>query len=139
VLRILIVDDSNSLRFLLKAFFKDVGRCDEAENGAQAVELVRESLRGEGYDVVFMDIMMPELDGMEATRRIRDLLDDENVPREARPRIIMLTCLSDARHMLQAQYECGADAYVTKPFDRAILFEMLANMGLMSNPLDREQ
>jgi len=139
VIRILIVDDSDSLRFLLKAFFKDVGRCDEAENGARAVEMVRESLRGEGYDVVFMDIMMPEMDGLEATRRIRDLLDDENVPREARPRIIMLTCLSDARHMLEAQFECGADAYVTKPFDRAILFEMLANMGLMANPLDVEQ
>jgi two-component system chemotaxis response regulator CheY len=138
VLRILIVDDSDSLRFLLKAFFKGVGACDEAADGAQAVDRVRASLGGAGYDVVFMDIMMPGMDGLEATRRIRDLLDDENVAYEDRPRIIMLTCVSDSEYMVKAQYECGADAYVTKPFDRAILFEMLGNMGLMSTPLDGE-
>ncbi|MCK9241430.1 response regulator [Desulfocurvus sp.] len=138
MLRILVVDDSDSLRFLLKAFFKDVGVCDEAPDGARAVELVRESLGGVGYDVVFMDIMMPGMDGLEATRRIRDLLDEENVGYEARPRIVMLTCVSDSRYMLEAQYECGADAYVTKPFGRDLLFEVLANMGLVASPLDGE-
>ncbi len=136
MLRILIVDDSDSLRFILKAFFKNIGTCDEAVNGAQAVEMVRRSLGGDGYDVVLMDIMMPEMDGMEATRRIRDLFDDENVQSEDRPRVVMLTCLSDSEHMVRAQYECGADAYITKPFEREVLLETLANLGLLPVPLD---
>lgn len=139
VLKILIVDDSDSLRFILKAFFKNVGICDEAVDGAQAVEMVRASLPAGGYDVIFMDIMMPEMDGLQATRRIGEMLDDENVQPEDRPRVVMLTCLSDSRHMLEAQYECGADAYITKPFEREVLFETLGNLGLLANPLRGEE
>lgn len=139
MLKILIVDDSDSLRFILKAFFKDVGECDEAVDGAKGVEAVRATLDGgDGYDVIFMDIMMPDVDGLEATRQIKDLLDDENVQHEDRPRIVMLTCLSDAANMLTAQYECGADAYITKPFERETLFETLGNLGVMESPLRDE-
>jgi len=136
VLKILLVDDSDSLRFILKAFFKNVGTCDEAANGQQAVELVRRSLDIDLYDVIFMDIMMPEVDGLDATRQIVEMLDAEAIDYAERPKIVMLTCLSGSKHMLEAQYECGADSYITKPFEREVLFETLINLGLLPSPLD---
>jgi len=139
VLEILIVDDSDSLRFILKAFFKNHGRCREAVNGRQAVEMVKKSLdEGPRFDAILMDIMMPEMDGLQATKTIMEMLDERDVPREERPRVIMLTCLNDPRHMMEAQYKNGASAYITKPFERDILFETLANLGLMPSPLDVE-
>lgn len=136
VLKILIVDDSDSLRFILKAFFKGIANCDEASDGEQAVDMVRSSLGNGAYDVIFMDIMMPEMDGLEATRAIIDMLEERGLEKSERPRIVMLTCLADSKHMLEAQYECGADAYITKPFERQILFETMGNLGLLANPLE---
>lgn len=139
MLNILIVDDSDSLRFILKAYFKNLGSCDEAVTGLQAVERVRDALAaGKKYDVVLMDIMMPEMDGLEATKAIGELLDEENVLHEDRPKVVMLTCLNDPKNMIEAQYQNGAAAYITKPFEREILFETFANLGLIPNPLDQE-
>lgn len=137
MLDILIVDDSDSLRFILKAFFKGIGRCQEAVNGRQAVDKVRETLdKGERFDAILMDIMMPEKDGLEATRDIVALLEERGIPKEQRPKIIMLTCLNDPKNMLESQYLHGASAYITKPFERELLLETFANLGLTPLPLD---
>ncbi|BBD09599.1 putative response regulator receiver protein [Desulfovibrio ferrophilus] len=139
MLNILIVDDSDSLRFILKAFFKNIGHCQEAVNGRQAVARVKAALdKGERFDVILMDIMMPELDGLDATKAIVALFEERDVPKQDRPKVIMLTCLNDPKHMIEAQYQCGACSYITKPFEREILFETFANLGLMPNPLDGE-
>ena len=84
-------------------------------DGAQAVAAVE---RGH-YDLVFMDIQMPEMDGYEATRRIRKRLAREN-----QPRIVALTAnalLGDREKCLAA----GADSYVTKPFALADIIREL--------------
>lgn len=139
MLNVLLVDDSDSLRYILKAFLKEIAHCDEAVNGREAVTMVRESLEsGKGYDLILMDIMMPDVDGLDATRRINTLLDEENVQPDCRPKIVMLTCLNDSKHMLEAQYECGAAAYITKPFERDILFETIKNLDLIDNPLTHD-
>lgn len=137
MLKILIVDDSDSLRYLLKSFLKEVGVCDEAVNGREAVSRVRDSLDAGGlYDLVIMDIMMPQVDGLDAVRRIATLLEEQGVARECWPKIVMLTCLGDSKHMMEALYECGADAYITKPFERDVLFETITNLDLLENPLN---
>ncbi|MBU1003205.1 MAG: response regulator [Proteobacteria bacterium] len=139
MLEILIVDDSDSLRFILKAFFKDIGHCQEAVNGRQAVQKVVDALdRGQRFDVILMDIMMPEKDGLDATKDIMALLNERQVPEEQRPKVIMLTCLNDPKNMLDSQYLYGASAYITKPFERELLFETFANLGLAPSPLDAE-
>jgi len=86
--------------------FRRLGyKLDFANNGREALEAVR----GGDYHIVFMDINMPEMDGEEATRRIR-----EEVPKEAQPWIIALTANAlkgDREHFL----EVGMDDYLSKP------------------------
>ena len=102
--KILVVDDEKvmvkGIRFNLEneGYTVDVGY-----NGRQAVDLARAN----DYDLIILDLMMPELDGLEACMRIREF---SNVP------IIMLTAKSEDADKLMG-FECGADDYVTKPFN----------------------
>ena len=102
---VLVVDDSSLQRTIITGALDDrfevVG---EAENGREAVELF-ESTRP---DLVTMDIMMPEMDGVEATSRIKSLADETKV--------MMCTSVEQAEKM-KAAVRAGADEYVTKPFD----------------------
>ena len=74
-----------------------------AYDGAAAVELAREGT----FDLIVLDVMMPEVDGLEACMRIREF---SNVP------VIMLTAKSEDADKLMG-FECGADDYLTKPFN----------------------
>jgi two-component system chemotaxis response regulator CheY len=133
MLRMLAVEDSRSIRIFLRGALSRHGELDLAEDGRAGVELAALAMRDHApYDLIVMDIMMPELDGLTAVRAIRSLEAETGSPAA---RILMLSCLTDAAHMLEAQFECGADGYLTKPFDMDVLFEAMANLGLIENPL----
>ena len=100
---ILVVDDEARMRRFVQMNLDLEGyRVIEAENGLQAVNRVRDDLP----DLVLMDVMMPEMDGFEALRLIRET---SNVP------VIMLTVKGDEDDRVRG-LELGADDYVTKPF-----------------------
>lgn len=109
---VLVVDDNHiNLRLLLTYLSRrNVATLDSAENGKMAVEAVEK--RPEGYDIIFMDISMPVMNGFEATRSIRSL---ENERGEQKPAtIIALTGLSSARDETEAMTS-GVDLFLTKP------------------------
>jgi two-component system KDP operon response regulator KdpE len=100
---ILVVDDEPRMRRFIHMNLDLEGyRVIEAENGYEAVNRVREDLP----DLVLLDVMMPEMDGFEALRIIRQT---SNVP------VIMLTVKGEEEDRVQG-LELGADDYVTKPF-----------------------
>jgi len=100
---ILIVDDEEMIRNLVKKYAVFEGHTvAEAKNGMEAVLLCREN----SYDIVIMDIMMPELDGFSACREIRKT---SSVP------IIMLSARGEEYDRING-FEIGADDYVVKPF-----------------------
>lgn len=106
--RILIADDEERIVSLISDFLKNEGfETVCTYDGAQALEAV---LRG-GIDLCIIDIMMPEIDGWELTRKIRESFD---MP------IIMLSARSEEFDMLNG-FESGVDEYVTKPFSPAVL------------------
>ncbi|MBN9387141.1 MAG: response regulator transcription factor [Chloroflexi bacterium] len=101
---VLVVDDEQKLVDLVRAIMEKEGyNVVEAHNGYQAVEKVRESLP----DAVLLDVMMPEMDGFEALKEIRQA---SNVP------VIMLTVQATENDKVRG-LELGADDYVAKPFD----------------------
>ncbi len=103
-MKILVVDDERTLVKGMKFNLENEGyEVECAYDGAAAVELAREGK----LDLVILDLMMPEVDGLEACMRIREF---SNVP------IIMLTAKSEDADKLMG-FECGADDYVTKPFN----------------------
>jgi response regulator NasT len=106
-LRVLVADDESIIRMDLKEMLIDLGHevVGEAATGLEALELCR-ALRP---DLVFLDIKMPEMDGLEVLR----LLNEEG----PRP-VIMVTAFSEAT-MVEKAVELGAKAYVVKPFKTA--------------------
>lgn len=101
--KLLIVDDEINIRELVKKYadFQNF-ESDTAENGLIAIDMVK----NEKYDLVIMDIMMPELDGFSAVKEIRKFSD---VP------IIMLSARTEEYDKLYG-FDLGIDDYVTKPF-----------------------
>lgn len=103
-MKILVVDDEKLLVKGIKFNFENEGyEVETAYDGASAVELARE----ENFDLIILDVMMPELNGLEACMRIREF---SNVP------IIILTAKSEDGDKLMG-FETGADDYLTKPFN----------------------
>ena len=103
-MRILVVDDEKLLVKGMKFNLENEGyEVECAYDGASAVELAREGT----FDLIVLDVMMPEVDGLEACMRIREF---SNVP------VIMLTAKSEDADKLMG-FECGADDYLTKPFN----------------------
>lgn len=108
-IHILVVDDEPDIRRILHIMLEHQGyRVHEAINGRRAVEYIREN---PDTDLILMDIMMPELGGVEASREIRSI---SSAP------ILFLTAKSQERDMLQA-YQSGGDDYLVKPFSSAEL------------------
>ena len=103
-MKILVVDDEKLLVKGMKFNLENEGyQVECAYDGASAVELAR----SDRFDLIILDVMMPEVDGLEACMRIREF---SNVP------IIMLTAKSEDADKLMG-FECGADDYITKPFN----------------------
>ena len=105
-LRILLAEDNVVNQKLALRLLQQMGyRADVASNGIEAIECIER----QRYDVVLMDVQMPEMDGLEASRRIVERWPDGD-----RPRIVAMT----ANAMQGDREEClaaGMDDYVTKP------------------------
>ena len=110
--KILVVEDDSTIRTILGmaldgAGFKDVSMAGRGDDGLDAA-------RREKPDLVLLDLMLPGLDGFTVAKRIRE------TPELSGTRIIMLTARTQSEDIVRG-LECGADDYVTKPFDRKVL------------------
>lgn len=109
--KILLVDDTSVNRILAKAILSKIGfEIVEAENGFEAVKLISESVPGD-FNLILMDVMMPVMDGIEATRQIRNLKDD----RLAKIPIIAMTA-NAFENDIKATLDAGMNVHITKPF-----------------------
>jgi CheY-like chemotaxis protein len=117
---ILIVDDDPSIRRLIAATLEDVSgyRMTEAGDGLQAVERARDAQPA----IVFLDIEMPRLNGIETCRRLR------SEPGTADATIVMLTGDSDDEAERDAR-AAGADLFLTKPFSPLHLLRLVDRLG----------
>ena len=101
--KILVADDEQNIRELIKKYAKHEGfEVDDASNGIEVIEKAKEN----EYDIIIMDIMMPELDGFSACREIRKSLQTP---------IIMLSARGEEYDKING-FELGIDDYVVKPF-----------------------
>ena len=103
--RILVVDDEAKIRLLIRKYAEFEGNeVTEAENGMEAVNLCRQS--PDRFDMIIMDVMIPELDGFSAVAEIKKI---------ASPAVIMLSARGEEYDKIHG-FELGVDDYVVKPF-----------------------
>jgi DNA-binding response OmpR family regulator len=123
--KILIVDDEAHIRMLIEQTLEELEDEDvtflSADNGEDALEIIST----EKPQLVFLDVMMPKMNGMEVCRRVKKELALEGVY------IILLTAKGQEVDRLKGQ-EVGADIYMTKPFDpESILLKARTILGLV--------
>ena len=108
---VLIVDDDAVNRLVISGMLKDAGfRLLEAKSGHEACEICLQVQP----DLVLLDVMMPDMNGMEAAARIKRHYHDSFVP------IVFVTAIADEKQLLKC-IECGGDDFLVKPVSRALL------------------
>ena len=130
-MRTLIVEDDFTSRSLLQELLKDYGVSHIAVNGLEAVNACTESINNkEFYDLICLDIMMPEMDGKTALRLIRNLEDVANIPFSSKAKIVLTTALDDVETVMGSLFEL-CDGYLVKPFTQEQLTSELIRLALV--------
>jgi CheY-like chemotaxis protein len=108
-LKVLLVDDNKVNQRLAKLIFSQIGlKCDVASDGKEAFEMVQQK----GYDLIFMDLQMPVMDGLESTKLIRAFETDS----ETLHRAIIIALSGSELHENKAEcLEVGMDDFIEKP------------------------
>ncbi|HVQ38377.1 MAG TPA: response regulator [Pyrinomonadaceae bacterium] len=115
---ILVVDDFDDTRLLLRTWLQKKGyRVIEAQNGKQAVAEAANSQP----DLIIMDVEMPELDGLSATRKIRALANPEELP-------IVVVSAYGADQFRAAALAAGCNEYVSTPFEPEELEKLIKSL-----------
>lgn len=129
-MRILIVEDDLFERILLRKLLSHRGDCDMAVNGKEAVEAFRMAWgEDKPYDLICLDILMPEMDGFEALKLIRGYEEEKGIFGQKRVKVIMITGRDDSKSVLTSFRE-GCEGYVVKPVEKESLEKQIKELGL---------
>ena len=130
-LRCLIVEDDFTSRLLLQKFLAPFGEAHVAVDGEEALAAVKMSLEEcAPYQLICLDIMMPKLDGQSVLQHLRQLEEEHGILLGNGAKVVMTTCLSDYRNIMNA-FRGQCDAYIVKPVERSNLIVQLHRLGLL--------
>ena len=125
-MKMLVADDELNNRILLRKILESYGEVDLVIDGQEAVDAFTLAHAEEApYDVIFMDIMMPNMDGHKAVQTVRKKEAEMNVPPQEEVKVVMVTALDSAKDAMQAYYRDGCTDYVTKPITRSKIDNVL--------------
>lgn len=130
-MRTLVVEDDYITSQVMQEIMLSFGACDIAEDGAQAIDLFQTAmLTGMLYDVVFLDIMMPEMDGQQVLNKIRHIEELAGIKGLDGVKIVMTTALDDYKNIKTA-FTNQAEAYIVKPIDKDKVIKVLMELELL--------
>jgi two-component system chemotaxis response regulator CheY len=130
-MKILIAEDDFTSRILLQELLKSYGHSHVAVNGKEAVDAVKMALEtNEPYDLICLDIMMPEIDGQAALKEIRAMEGSKGIAQSKPAKIIMTTAMADKDHVLEA-INAKCDSFLAKPVQKKVLLRELQRLRLI--------
>ena len=130
-MKTLIVEDDFSSRLMLLQILKIYGECHIAVNGREAIDAFRLAWQErQPYDLICLDIMMPEMDGNAVLMEVRNMKNVGGLSIGKKVKIIMTTSLSKPENSYTAS-EDAWDAYLVKPIDRSKLIDLIKEFGLV--------
>jgi two-component system, chemotaxis family, chemotaxis protein CheY len=126
----LVVEDDFGSRRMMQKLLEPYGDVDVVVDGEEAVEAFRLAWEESApYQIVFMDIMMPKMDGHEALKRVREFERGMGVTPAEEAKVIMTSVLEDPKNVIEAYYGGSATSYLIKPIDREKLEDELERLG----------
>jgi two-component system chemotaxis response regulator CheY len=130
-LKILIADDEMVSRGKMQRLMDKVGECFAVESGKEAIQVFKRAFEeGQPFHLVMLDIVMPEMDGIETLTKIRAFEEEKNVPKEKMVKVIMVTAYSDKKTILECM-RAGCDDYIKKPFKKEMIIKKMVKQGLI--------
>jgi len=127
--RVLVVEDDHISAMVIREILAPLGVAEVAENGLVAVSKFRNALeRGESYDCVFLDIMMPEMDGHETLECIRSIEQEHDIWGLDAVKVVMITALGDFENVRKS-FRGQCDAYLVKPIRRNKILSAVRDLG----------
>ena len=128
-MRVLVVEDDHISVMVIREILAPLGVAEVAENGLVAVSKFRNALeRGESYDCVFLDIMMPEMDGHETLECIRSIEQEHDIWGLDAVKVVMITALGDFENVRKS-FRGQCDAYLVKPIRRNKILSAVRDLG----------
>lgn len=130
MIRILVVEDDFASRRMMRKKLSEYGEDDLTVDGQEGVDAFRNALSdGSACDLVFLNVMMPHMDGHEALRLMRKAEAASGVHTKDETRILMRTALEDPHNVVDAYFKGGVTVCLVKPVDRLVLHSELDTFG----------
>ena len=132
MLRSLVVDDDKLGRELIAQYLAGVAECDMAENGLKCVEMFRDAFEGGNpYDLIILDIVMPEMDGYTAAKEIRLIEKEWGVSINDGVNIVVVSSLNTPDDVIQSYLSARSVAHLVKPLQPDKLLATLSKLGIL--------
>ena len=133
-MKCLVIDDDFDSRRLLQKILHPFAYVDVATDGEEGVLAFHQALKeNEPYQLITLDLVMPNSDGQQALREIREIEREMGIAQKDGVKIIVVSGLDDNREIHDAFFLGNATSYMMKPVRRQILLEEVENLGLTLN------
>jgi two-component system, chemotaxis family, chemotaxis protein CheY len=128
-MKTLILEDDFASRLVLQRMLLEFGEVNVASTGKEALAMFIEAQNNAApYEVIFLDVMVPEMSGHAVLREMRAFEQQKNIQKEECARILMVTALNDRESVVMA-IKNGCDSYLVKPLHREQVREHLRKFG----------
>lgn len=136
-MKILVVDDEVVSRTKVQTIVESLGECEAVAGGKDAMVAFEKAMASRApFDLITLDIAMPEMDGTDVLNKIREIEKEKNVPKEKRVKILMVSALRDQDSILScAMSDC--DGYIVKPFDQKKIIDKIERIT-NKYPIEKE-
>jgi len=134
MLRVLIVDDDPVNTCFLMEILNPYAICETADNGRQGLDAFGRALAsGKPYDLIFLDVMMPGMDGHQALEGMRHLEHQQGVASSDAAKVIMVSALDDTRTIYRAFFQGQALSFLAKPFTSDTVLDELRKFDIITD------